>query len=488
MRRRSSDDEFPLLAANGLYAANIRGDGNCLFSALSDQIYGNPNQHQKIRASVIEYMRDHAENFKQFIEVHAGGGTRRNPKRKNAGAYSTPGSMLVPTTEEVQKNFESHLARMSKGGTYGGNLELSAFTAAFNVDVKIYQRAFAYMMTAGNDNEGGEERPVAHIAYHTWEHYSSVRNIDGPHTGPPNVQMSTASPDTEKNQTQTLGNPAAGIPSWVVDEAMQFLPHMTDKSLVKQTLEQENGNIESAVSKLLAASERGGLSSARDSSSVEREPDSDDEARLSGDGPNKKQDRRVSKATRQILKLNHRARESSEASERLPRIDLTLAENGEEKKAIRRGMVDTYDPALSGDTYTTTSKDGDTTGSEYSDLSFNAQRPAVPATTASRNLSMGDGLSPEKVPTSKKAQQPKQKRPTARDTKQTKKAAQKAAAKKRKQAKVATATKTTASTPTTTPETTTNTATTMKKTTGLSVRMGKENTPVIANTIKTLYI
>ena len=34
----SSDDEFPLLKANGLYASDISGDGDCLFHALSDQV------------------------------------------------------------------------------------------------------------------------------------------------------------------------------------------------------------------------------------------------------------------------------------------------------------------------------------------------------------------------------------------------------------------------------------------------------------------
>lgn len=109
-------------------------------------------------------MRDNASYYKQFIDVHPGGGVRRNPKRKNVGAYSTPISYLAPTPEEVERVFESHLQQMARGGTYGDNMEITAFSAAYGVDIKIYQRDFAYMISAQDEEE--VERQVLHIAYH----------------------------------------------------------------------------------------------------------------------------------------------------------------------------------------------------------------------------------------------------------------------------------------------------------------------------------
>ena len=109
-------------------------------------------------------MRDNASYYKQFIDVHPGGGVRRNPKRKNVGAYSTPTTYLAPTPEEVERVFESHLQQMARGGTYGDNMEISAFSAAYGVDIKIYQRDFAYMISAPDEEE--VERQVLHIAYH----------------------------------------------------------------------------------------------------------------------------------------------------------------------------------------------------------------------------------------------------------------------------------------------------------------------------------
>lgn len=108
-------------------------------------------------------MREHASYYKQFIDVQPGGGTRRNPKRKNAGSFSSPATVPPPSEADIDRVFESHLQSMAKGGTYGDNMEISAFSSAFDVDVKIYQRDFAYMVSGGGPDK---QRDVAHIAYH----------------------------------------------------------------------------------------------------------------------------------------------------------------------------------------------------------------------------------------------------------------------------------------------------------------------------------
>ena len=150
--------------------------GNCLFNALSDQLHGHQNEHHNIRSKVIDYMREHAKYYKMFIDVHPGGGTRRNPKRKNVGAYTAPISVAPPSPADIDRVFQDHLDKMAKGGTYGDNMEITAFSSAFKVDVKIYQRDFAYMISgAGPDGQREHEpRPVAHIAYHVSVPSSSV--------------------------------------------------------------------------------------------------------------------------------------------------------------------------------------------------------------------------------------------------------------------------------------------------------------------------
>ncbi|MBE7180584.1 MAG: hypothetical protein INR71_05115, partial [Terriglobus roseus] len=86
---------------------------------------------------------------------------------------------------------------------------------------------------------------------------------------------------------------------WMIDVVSHSLPFLADKPTIKKTLEDCKGNIDMAVSRLLDAEEGGSMSSAQESSSIEREPDSDDDA---VHGPNKRQDRRMSKATRNLVK------------------------------------------------------------------------------------------------------------------------------------------------------------------------------------------
>ena len=190
--------EFPLLKAIGLYVKVTEGNGvfstgqnplfhhyclptaplsmnflldayqnlnigNCLFNALSDQLYGDQSKHAELRAGVIQHMRENADYYKQFIEVNPGGGTRRNPKRKITKAFSSRFSSLPPTQAEIDRRFEGHLREMARGGTYGDHMEISAFSQAYNVNVKIYQRDKAYMITSAPERTSGA---VVHIAYH----------------------------------------------------------------------------------------------------------------------------------------------------------------------------------------------------------------------------------------------------------------------------------------------------------------------------------
>ncbi|KAK5702575.1 hypothetical protein LTR97_003520 [Elasticomyces elasticus] len=286
-------DEFPLLSALGLYASAILGDGNCLFNALSDQLYGHQNEHAAIRSRVINYMREHATYYKQFIDVNPGGGIRRNPKRKNAGSYSSPANGAPPSNADIDRVFESHLLSMARGGTYGDNMEITAFASAFQVDVKIYQRDFAYMVTGGGDES---QKQTAHIAYHAWEHYSSIRNLDGPHSGMPEVSPKVLSMEEESRQKARLEQTPHILP-WQVDVVAKSLPFLADKPAIKRALEAARGDINAAVSNLLDAEEYGSASSQPESSSVERDQDSDDDV---DSGPNKKQDRRMSRASKAV--------------------------------------------------------------------------------------------------------------------------------------------------------------------------------------------
>lgn len=68
----------------------IATDGNCLFRAISDQIYGQEtlNTHLILRYKAVEFMRENRDDFECFIED--------------------------------SQTFEEYLDKMSKDGTWGG--------------------------------------------------------------------------------------------------------------------------------------------------------------------------------------------------------------------------------------------------------------------------------------------------------------------------------------------------------------------------------
>ncbi|KAJ7657764.1 hypothetical protein DFH06DRAFT_1408792 [Mycena polygramma] len=151
------------LRSLGLYAAPTVGDGNCLFRALSDQLYGSPSRHPQLRRDVCDWIARHKARYEPFVEDDRG--------------------------------LDVHLRCMRENATYGGHMELSAFAHLTRRNVKVIQPGLVYVIewAAG----GGPPSPNADLPlprYHDWEHFSSIRNLKGPHTGLPVVRETPPHP------------------------------------------------------------------------------------------------------------------------------------------------------------------------------------------------------------------------------------------------------------------------------------------------------
>lgn len=219
----------------------------------------------------------------------------------------------------------------------------------------------------------------------------------------------------------------------MVDVVSQSLPFLAEKVLIKRMLEDCRGSIDNAVSKLLDAEERGSVSSGIESSSVEREPDSDEEAI---NAPNKKQDRRLSRATRTVLKEREEQRrrdiaakfashDSSQDSLALP-----LPSRPRPIRSPRTRKSDDEDPA-----------DGDWQPSptrHENKLSLKPEESTTTAPVTRTRLKLNPPKPPGSLHNNSRSQQkqpgPQARFLSARDRKDMKKQAQKAAAKERKQA------------------------------------------------------
>ena len=88
-----------------------------------------------------------------------------------AGAGGGDGDGDAASESALQKGFEAHLKQMAKLGTYGDNMEISAFAREYGVDVRVYQMEFTYVIGPGDFvGDGREERDytvdAVYIAYH----------------------------------------------------------------------------------------------------------------------------------------------------------------------------------------------------------------------------------------------------------------------------------------------------------------------------------
>ena len=55
------------LAAYGLKEKKVRGDGNCQFRALADQLFGDQERHAECRAVVMNQLRAESEHYSVFV-------------------------------------------------------------------------------------------------------------------------------------------------------------------------------------------------------------------------------------------------------------------------------------------------------------------------------------------------------------------------------------------------------------------------------------
>ncbi len=140
--------------------------GNCLFNALSDQLYGDQSCNTQLRDGTVEYMKNNPDRFKSFLVVHPGGGSRRNPKRKNHGSHATSAIPSGPTPQEIDAAYKQHMKTMAKTGVYGDNLEIIAFAQAFKVDIMIFSEGGRFFYYVRCEKAEGEMAPMLCIVHH----------------------------------------------------------------------------------------------------------------------------------------------------------------------------------------------------------------------------------------------------------------------------------------------------------------------------------
>ncbi|GBL84377.1 hypothetical protein AVEN_117151-1 [Araneus ventricosus] len=87
----------------------MRGDGNCLFRAMSYFVLGRQADHDFIRKMVVKHVCDNWDRFRNFA---------------------------------TESNAEDYASHMNSPRTYGGEAEIVAFTEIFGLKVQVFFQDF----------------------------------------------------------------------------------------------------------------------------------------------------------------------------------------------------------------------------------------------------------------------------------------------------------------------------------------------------------
>jgi hypothetical protein len=150
----------------GLEEYDIDGDGNCLFRAISHQLYGSDRSHLQLRSQAVDYIQRNADDFTPFLE------------------------------EPISK----YVARMSKSGVYGGNLELVALSKLLNLNIVIYQSQSDPLVIQSPQSSD----KTIYIIYYSYEHYSSTTKSLNSEFKPPRLMDAKANKKSQDMINQII--------------------------------------------------------------------------------------------------------------------------------------------------------------------------------------------------------------------------------------------------------------------------------------------
>ncbi|XP_073269994.1 OVARIAN TUMOR DOMAIN-containing deubiquitinating enzyme 6-like [Primulina huaijiensis] len=135
---RERQFETELRRVKGLEVRKMLEDGNCLFRAVANQVYGDSEQYDLVRQMCIDYVERERDHFSQFIT----------------------------------EGFTTYCKRKRRNEVHGNNMEIQALSEMYNRPIHIY----SYSTEPINIFHGSytTDTPPIRLSYHHGNHYNSL--------------------------------------------------------------------------------------------------------------------------------------------------------------------------------------------------------------------------------------------------------------------------------------------------------------------------
>lgn len=135
------------LKERGLEMVEQEGDGNCLFRAVSLQVYGQADNHGQVREQCMDFMARNAEHYANFV-----------------------------ASENL--TFPDYVLLKRRDGVHGNHAEIQAISELFNRPIEVYQpqqqldAPFQPMNIFHAEYKTSD--PPIRLSYHNNNHYNAV--------------------------------------------------------------------------------------------------------------------------------------------------------------------------------------------------------------------------------------------------------------------------------------------------------------------------
>jgi len=160
------------LAPLGLCIKDVKGDGNCLYRAVSDQVDGHENNFQIYKCLAIKFISQNREIFQTFL----------------------PSGIKI----------DEYILDITPDGSWGGYFEILALCSILSA------KFFLYMLnkpplTINLEELNQRESKLIHLAYLEEEHYASVRMLgDINNDIPQRIQLNLCSVEHQDSLSKNL--------------------------------------------------------------------------------------------------------------------------------------------------------------------------------------------------------------------------------------------------------------------------------------------
>ena len=131
------------LEVRKLKIKEVAGDGNCLFRAVSDQLYGTEDHHDVLREWCMNYLVVEKEYFSQYI---VGG----------------------------MEAFEDYVTNKRQSSVWGDDLEIEALSEIYGRPIEIYAYDDKPMRTFHETTSAMPGLKAVRLSYHGRSHFNSV--------------------------------------------------------------------------------------------------------------------------------------------------------------------------------------------------------------------------------------------------------------------------------------------------------------------------